>query len=119
MNNLPPCLKDNKEFTGIKLSQWPTMDSSVFLAHNYNLPQLISSAIHSEFCLHWIGQYYTDIPILQARIKSLMTLNESLENENRELKANSQRQAKHLKRTGNILIKNDDNVNVVINSEIL
>jgi hypothetical protein len=45
--------------------------------------------------------------------------NDSLENENRELKANAQRQVKRLKRTGNIIIKNADNVKAMINSEIL
>jgi hypothetical protein len=48
-----------------------------------------------------------------------MSQNDSLENENHELKANAQRQVKRLKRTGNIIIKNVDSVKVVINSEIL
>jgi hypothetical protein len=99
VNNLPPCLKYSKGFIGIKLGQRPTVGSMDVLAHNYTLPQKISPAVHCEVCLHWIGQYYTNIPILQAKIKSLTTLNESLANENRELKANAQRQAKHLKRT--------------------
>jgi hypothetical protein len=119
VNNLPPCLKDSKEFTGIKLGQRPTVDSSGVLAHNYTLPQPITPVVHCEVCLHWIGQYYTDIPILQARIKALMAQNDSLANENRELKANAQRQVKRLKRTGNIIIKNADSVKAVINSEIL
>jgi hypothetical protein len=65
-----------------------------------------------------MGQYYTDIPILQEKIKALTTLNKSLANENCELKANAQRQAKHLKRKGNIVIKNADSVKAMINSEI-
>ena len=119
MDNLPPSLKDSKEFTGIKLGQRPTVDSSGVLAHNYMLPQLIAPTVHCEVCLHWIGQYYIDIPILQARIKDLVAQNNSLANENRELKTNAQRQVKHLKRTGNIIIKNDDSVKAVINSKIL
>jgi hypothetical protein len=95
------------------------VDSSDVLPHNYTFPQQIAPVVHCEVCLHWIGKYYTDIPILQARIKALTTLNESLANENRELKANAQRQAKRLKRTGNIIIKNADSVKAVINSEIL
>jgi hypothetical protein len=118
VNNLPPCLKYSKGFTGIKLGQRPTVGSMDVLAHNYTLPQKISHVVHCKVCLHWIGQYYTDIPILQAKIKALTTLNESLENKNHELKANAQRQAKHLKRTGNIVIKNTDSVKAVINSEI-
>jgi hypothetical protein len=89
-----------------------------FLAQNYTLSQKISPAVHYEVCLHWIGKYYTDIPILQEKIKTLTTLNESLENENLELKANAQRKAKHLKRIDNIVIKTTDNVKAVINSKI-
>jgi hypothetical protein len=48
-----------------------------------------------------------------------MTQNDSLTNENHELKINAQRQGKRLKRTGNIIIKNVDSVKAVINSEIL
>jgi len=68
--------------------------------------------------LHWIGQYYTDIPILQARIKALTTHNELLANKNCELMANEQRQVKRIKRTNNIVIKNVDSVKAIINSEI-
>jgi hypothetical protein len=105
VNKLPPCLKDIKEFAGINLGQRPTMDSSGVLAHNHMLSQPITHVVHCEACLHWIGRYYIDIPILQARIKSLVAQNDSLENENHELKANAQRQVKRLKRTDNILIK--------------
>jgi hypothetical protein len=89
VNNLPLSLKDNKEFTSIKIGQRPTVGSSDVLPHNYTLRQSISPAAHCEVCLHWIGQYYTDIHILQARIKSLVAQNDSLPNENRELKANA------------------------------
>jgi hypothetical protein len=118
-NNLPPCLKDNKEFTGINLRPRLTVDSGSVLTHNHAFPQPIAPVVHCEVCLHWIGQYYTDIPILQKKIKALMAQNDSLTNENCELKANAQRQAKHLKKTGNIIIKNVDSVKAVINSEIL
>jgi hypothetical protein len=119
INNLPPCLKYNKKFTSIKFSQRPIMDSSDVLAHNYSLPQPISPTAHCEDCLHWIGKYYTNIPFLQERIKALTNHDDSLANKNLELKAISQRQAKHLKRTGNIIIKNADSVMAVINYEIL
>jgi hypothetical protein len=119
VNNLPSCLKDRKGFTCIKLSQRLTVDSSDVLQHNYSFPQQIAPFVPCEVFLQWIGQYNTYIPILQARIKALMTLNESLANKNRELKANTQRQTKHLTRIGNIIIKNTGSVKAVINSEIL
>ena len=119
VNNLPPCLKDNKEFTGIKLGQRLTVDSGSVLTHSHVLPQPIAPSVHFEVCLHWIGQYYIDIPVLQEKIKALTTQNKSLTNENHELKINAQRQRKRLKRTGNIIIKNEDSVKAVINFEIL
>ena len=119
VNNIPPCLKDRKGFTGIKLGQTSTVDNNDVLPHNYTFPQQIASVVPCEVCSQWIGQYYKNIPILQARIKALTTLNESLENENLELKANAQIQTKCLKRIGNIIIKNADSVKDVINYEIL
>ena len=119
LDNLPPCLKDNKEFTGIKIGQRPTVSCNDVLPHNYTFPQPISRVVYCEVRLHWIGQYYTNIPILQERIKALMAQNDSLENENRELNTNAQRQVKCLKRTDNIIIKNVDSVKAVINSKIL
>jgi hypothetical protein len=81
VNNIPLCLKDNKEFTGIKFGQRLIVDGSNVLAHNYMLPQPISLAAHCEAFFYWIGKYYTYIPFLQARIKALTTRKDSLENE--------------------------------------
>jgi hypothetical protein len=50
VNNLPPCLKDSKGFTGIKLGQRKTVGSIDVLAHNYTLPQQIAPVIHCQ-CL--------------------------------------------------------------------
>jgi hypothetical protein len=70
------------DFTGIKLSQRPTMDNGGVITHIHALPQPIAPDVHCEVCLHWIGQYYTDIPMLQEKIKDLMAQNDSLKNEN-------------------------------------
>jgi hypothetical protein len=82
------------------------------------LHRQITPSVHCEVCLHWIERYYNDIPILQERIKALTNHNELLIKENRELKENEQRQAKRLKKTGNIVIKNADSVKAIINSEL-
>jgi hypothetical protein len=74
--------------------------------------------VHCEVCFHWIEQYYKDIPILQERIKALTNHNELLIKENHDLNKNEQRQAKRLKKIGNIVIKNADNARAIINSEI-
>jgi hypothetical protein len=55
VNNLPPCLKDSKRFTGIKLGQRPTVDSSDVLPHNYTFPQQIAPFVPCEVRLQWIG----------------------------------------------------------------
>ena len=94
------------------------MDSGSVLTHSHVFPQPFSPVVHCEVCLHWIGLYYTDIPILQAKIKDLTNQNDSLTNEKCELKINAQRQGKRLKRTSNIMIKNANSVKVMINSEI-
>jgi regulator of replication initiation timing len=74
------------------------VDSGSVLTHNHVLAQPFAPAVNCEVCLHWIGLYYRDIPILQKKIQALMAQNRSLKIENRELKANSQRQEKHLKK---------------------
>jgi len=38
--------------------------------------------------------------------------------ENHELRENEQRQVKHIKKTDNIIIKNADSVNTIINFEL-
>jgi hypothetical protein len=51
VNNLPPCLKDSKGFTGIKLGQRPTMGSIDVLAPNYTLPQQIAPVVHCQYSI--------------------------------------------------------------------
>jgi hypothetical protein len=99
VNNLPPCIKNSKGFTGINLSQGPTTGNVDALTSNYMLHGQVTPSVHCEVFLHWIEQYYKDIPILQARIRSLTNHNELLIKENHDLKENEYRQAKHLKKT--------------------
>jgi hypothetical protein len=39
VDNLPPCLKHNEDFPGIKLSQKPIVDSGSILTHSHVFPQ--------------------------------------------------------------------------------
>jgi hypothetical protein len=57
--------------------------------------------------------------MLRDRIKTLTSQCESLEQENGDLRANAEKQAKRFKRIGNTVIKNADSVKYVINSELL
>jgi hypothetical protein len=78
VNNPPPCLKGSKGFTSIKLGQGLATCSVDFFTPNYTLPQQNSPSMHCEMCFHWIERYYSDILILQARIKALTNHNELL-----------------------------------------
>ena len=73
VGNIPPCLKHNKGFSGLKLSQNPIVDNGSVLTHNHMSPQSIVPDPRCEVCLFWIEKYYTDVPSLQARIKTLTT----------------------------------------------
>ena len=95
------------------------MDSGSVLTHNHGFPQPTVPTPQCEVCLHWIGQYYTNVPVLQAKIKTLTAQKDLLTIENRELKINAQRQGKCFKRTHNVIIKNAKCVKAMINSEIL
>jgi hypothetical protein len=118
VNNLPPCLKDNGEFNGIRLGQGHVTGGIDTTSLDCMLHQQIISPVQCEVFLHWIERYYANIPILQDRIRTLTTHNELLTKENRDLKANEERQDKRLKKIGNIVIKNADSINAIINSEL-
>jgi hypothetical protein len=118
VTNLPPCLKGKEGFSGIGLGQGKItgkVDTTMF---DCTLHQHIVPPVQCDVCLHWIERYYTDIPILQARIKTLTAQSESLRQENLDLRVNAERKAKCLKRTGNIVIKNANSVKAIINSEL-
>jgi hypothetical protein len=66
VNNLPPCLKDKGEFTGIRLGQGHITGSIDTTRLDYTLHQQIVSPVQCEVFLHWIERYYVDMPILQA-----------------------------------------------------
>jgi hypothetical protein len=70
-------------------------------------------------CLDWVERYYTDVPLLQAQIKTLTAQNDQLKQENLDLKAHAEREKKRIKRSGNIVIKNTTIVKEIINSELI
>jgi hypothetical protein len=88
VNNLPPCLK-HKYFPGIKFGQKSTVDSDSVLTHSQVLPQPFAPAVNCEVCLHWIGLYYTEILVLQEKIKDITAQNHSLRIENYDLTINA------------------------------
>jgi hypothetical protein len=118
VTNFPLCLKGEEGFSGIRHNQGKIagkVDTSMFdcTLHRPAIP-----SVQCDVCFHWIEQYYTDIPILQARIKMLTAQNESLRQENLDLKVHTERKAKCIKRSGNIVIKNATSVKAIVNSEL-
>jgi hypothetical protein len=118
VTNLPPCLKGKEGFSGIGLGQGKITCKVDTTMSDCTLHQHIVPHVQCDVCFHWIERYYTDIPILQARIKTLTAQSESLRQENLDLRVNAERKAKCLKRTGNIVIKNATSVKAIINFEL-
>jgi regulator of replication initiation timing len=88
--------------------------------HTHPLPKL--EHVYCEDCFNWIQRYYQDIPYLQAQLNQIMARNLVLERENEDLRASIQqfppKDGKRFKRSGDIIIKNSTNLNIVINLEL-
>ena len=71
VTNLPPCLKGKEGFSGIghDLEQ-ATSKIEAPLVECVPHRHVISS-IHCDSCLDWVERYYTNVPLLQSRIKTL------------------------------------------------
>jgi hypothetical protein len=54
VNNLPPCLKDKGEFTGIRIGQGHVTGSIDTTSLDCMLHQQIVSPVQCEVCLQWI-----------------------------------------------------------------
>jgi hypothetical protein len=118
VTNFPSCLKGEEGLSGIRNDQGKIagkVDTSMFdcMLHRPAIP-----LVQCDVCFHWIKWYYTDIPILQARIKMLIAQNESLRQENLDLNVHAERKAKRIKRAGNIVIKNATSVKAIVNSKL-
>ena len=98
VTNFPPCLKGKEGFSGIRNDQGKIagkVDTSMFDC-TLHQPSILPG--QCDVCFHWIERYYTDIPILQVRIKMLTAQNESLRQENIDLKVHVERKDKRIKR---------------------
>jgi hypothetical protein len=115
---LPPCLKDNPDFPGIKLSNEPTgqMDDSPPV--NTISADTQSIQPHCNECRSWIDRYYKDVPLLQSRLKSLEDQVDSLTKENSRLQSIAQTKDKRQKTTGSVVFKNVEAATAIVNSKI-
>jgi hypothetical protein len=122
VSNLPPFLKEQEGFSGIQydLKKVMEQDKPLNSDHTHLLPNL--EHVYCEGCFDWIQRYYQDIPYLQAQLNQVMARNLALEKENEDLRANirsnSPRANKRFRRSGDVIIKNSTNFNVVVNSEL-
>jgi hypothetical protein len=118
VSNLPPCLKDNPEFPGIRFCDKPTFrvdDSPTLNAISANAQSLQPQC---NECRSWIDRYYTDVPLLQSRLKSLKDQVDLLTNENSRLQSITQAKEKRLKTTGSVIFKNVEAATTIVNSKI-
>jgi hypothetical protein len=115
VNNLPPCLKNNPEFSSIWLCHKPTFrldDSPTLNAVSANAQSLQPQC---DECQSWIDKYYTDVPLLQSRLKYLKDQVDILTNENNRLQSITQAKEKRLKTTGSVIFKNVEATIAIIN----
>jgi hypothetical protein len=73
---------------------------------------------HCNECRSWIDSYYTDVPLLQSRLKYLEDQVDSLTNENSRLQSIAQAKDKHQKTTGSVIFKNVEAATAIVNSKI-
>jgi hypothetical protein len=122
VSNLPPFLKEQEGFSGIQYDLKRVMEQDKPLNSDHTLPLPNLEQVYCEDCFNWIQRYYQDIPYLQAQLNQVMARNLALEKENEDLRASIQlvspRANKRFRRSGDIIIKNSTNFNVVINSEL-
>ena len=118
VSNLPPCLKDNPEFSGIQLCDNPTYrvdDSPTLNVVSANAQSLQPQC---DECRSWIDKYYIDVPLLQSRLKSLKDQVDRLTNENNRLQSITQAKENCLKTIGSVIFKNVEATTTIVNSKI-
>jgi hypothetical protein len=100
VTNLPPCLKGKEGFLGIGHNLEQTTGKNEAPLVDCDPRRSTITPVHCDSCLDWIERYYTDVPLLQARVKRLAAQNALLKQENLDLKAHTERENKRFKRVG-------------------
>jgi hypothetical protein len=109
VSNFPPCLKNNPNYPGIRL-------------HNetpggLHKPSPVLSKPEQSSCIQcnvWIERYFTDVPLLQSKIKSLENQVTVLSRERDKFQANDKKQ----KTTGSIVFRNVESATAFVNSKL-
>jgi hypothetical protein len=107
VDNLPPCLRDNPDYPGIK-SPFETRgeSSKPYPAQKVTAP--------CDQCGLWLERYYLDVPKLQSKIQDL-------ESQVARLTARKDKghpNDKNQRTTGSILFKNVESATAIVNSKL-
>jgi hypothetical protein len=107
--NFPPFLKKNHSYTGIKLS------NETLSVLNKPSPAISKPGQSScDQCNVWLERYYTDIPILQSKIKSLENQVIVFTSQRDKLQSNDKKQ----KTIGSIIFRNVESATAFVNSKL-
>jgi hypothetical protein len=109
VSNFPPCLKNNPNYRGIRLHNETPGD--------LNKPSTIMSKPEQTSCIQcsvWIECYYTDVPLLQSKIKYLENQVTVMSRERDKLQASDKKQ----KTIGLIVFRNVESAIAFVNSKL-
>jgi hypothetical protein len=107
VKNLPPCLRDNPDFPGIKPSHETLGESSK--------PSFVQNvAAPCDQCGLWLERYYLDVPTLQSRIHDLESQVAKLTGQKAKVQPNDKKQ----QTAGSILFKNVESATAIVNSKL-
>jgi hypothetical protein len=107
VDNLPPCLKGNPDYPGIK----PPFETR---GESSNPPSAQKVITPWDQCGQWLEWYYLDIPKLQSKIQDLENQVAELTGRNDKGKPNDKNQ----RTTGSILFKNVESATAIVNSKL-
>jgi hypothetical protein len=107
VDNLPPCLRGNPDYPGIKSSR-------EILGESTNPPSAQKVATPCDQCGLWLERYYLDVPKMQSKIQDLENQVAKLTGRNDKGQPNDKNQWT----TGSILFKNVDSATAIVNSKL-
>jgi hypothetical protein len=109
VSNFPPCLKNNPSYPGIKL---PSETLGDLTKPSPAFSKLGQSSC--DQCNVWLERYYTDVPLLQSKIKSLENQVAVFTSQRDKLQANDKKK----KTTCSIIFRNVESATAFINSKL-
>ena len=122
VSKLPPLLQNCEGFEGIQIDLKAMTAQEKTPASDYQQPLPNMELLCCDECLAWIQIYYIDISYFHMCLNQTLVKNRNLERENWDLKVEEQetlpRENKRFKKSGDIVIKNSTNMNVVMSLDM-